>query len=313
MAAVNNFVRDYDGKRDVSFDGLAINKGQCVQSVAFYVRDYIRKAVIWADAAVWWDRAASYPNDYERIPNVGSATPQPGDIVIWNDALPNSGGAGHIAVCIQAFPGTGTFQSFDSNWGGKYCHRVTHNYSYVIGWLRPRIAAPAAPAPVPAAPAERSEEMIADQQQAELAYKMLRPNGSGSPAEINATAGKRSWWNFAAEARPEIAARDANLRAQVEQLANNSTLIDQQNIVITDLQTKLASGEALNRQEVEQALGKAADANARLMIVNDQMRVLQDDLMAKSARVSPAPPAPKSSWQWLFNALAMVTKWKARK
>jgi hypothetical protein len=292
MLALDNFVRDYDGRRDVSFDGRPENKGQCVQAVAFYVRDYIKKPVIWADAVDWWNKATNYPNDYEQIENAGSATPQPGDIIIWSGSLPNSGGAGHIAECVQAFPGTGTFQSFDSNWGGKYCHRVTHNYDYVIGWLRPRFASPA-PA---AAPAGGTIEMIANQEQAEAGYKVLRPNGGGSPEEISGAAGKRSWWDFVRDAMPEVAARDANLRAQAQQLADSSVLINQQNAVIAELQSKVANGEQMNRQQVEEALGKAADANAKLAILHNQMKVLQDTLAAKPTAQFPAPSKPKANW-----------------
>jgi hypothetical protein len=100
------------------------------------------------DAAEWWYSGA-LPEHYERIANTPSAVPRTGDIIVWDRNLPNSGGAGHIAVCLYPLPGTGTFVSVDQNWGGKTVHAVTHNYNYVVGWLRIKGQAAPAPAPTP--------------------------------------------------------------------------------------------------------------------------------------------------------------------
>src|SRR5664279_3768354 len=134
MSVLDQFTTDYNGKTNVSFDGIPANAGQCVQSVAFYVRDYLHLPVFYADAARWFTDFESSPlvGNFQKMandPNDANQVPQPGDIIIWNGNLPNSGGAGHISVFVSAF--SGGFISFDSNWGGKYCHFVSHNWSYI--------------------------------------------------------------------------------------------------------------------------------------------------------------------------------------
>lgn len=214
-------------------------RGQCVQAVCFYVARN-GHPVMWADAYVWWS-SGQFPDDYERIPNTADAVPEPGDIIIWGPTLPGSAGAGHIAVCLQPLPGTGTFISIDQNWGGKTVHKVTHTYAYVVGWLRFKTA----PAPAPAAPAAaEGDEMITTTDEATKLYKMLRPNSSGTRQdELNATVGKRSFTQWLNDAQSEVDARDANLRSLETQLVTDSNDIGQLTQTIQQLQSQLKASQ----------------------------------------------------------------------
>jgi hypothetical protein len=140
-------------------------RGQCVQAICFYVWENA-KPVLWMDAAQWWYSSA-LPEHYERIANTPTAVPQAGDIIVWDRNLPNSGGAGHIAVCLQPLPGSGTFISVDQNWSGKTVHAVTHNYQYVIGWLRIKGASPA-----PTAQPQRGDKPMTPAEEKQ-AYKIV--------------------------------------------------------------------------------------------------------------------------------------------
>lgn len=134
---LEEFVNKYDGQRNISFDGLEENKGQCVQLVAFYVQDVVNCPAFFADAAQWYLQfGGELPKHFDRIEYSSGGVPQRGDVIIWGPNLPNSDGAGHIGVVLDASPTT--FVSFDTNWAGKYAHRVQHDYSYVIGWLHPK-------------------------------------------------------------------------------------------------------------------------------------------------------------------------------
>lgn len=256
-------------------------RGQCVQLACFYVQKVLNKPVIWADAYPWFAGGA-YSDQYERIPNDHNnpnQVPPRGALIVWGPELPGSAGAGHIAVAVDVQPGASTFVSFDSNWGGKTAHLVTHNWSYVAGWIIPK----SGPVCAPAAPAGGSEEMIADTNQAHQAYKMLRPNGDGSDAEIAATAGKRTWADFASGAQSEMAARDANLRNQTAQLQQLNGTINAQNTTITDLTTKLNDATASNtekQQALTTALAQLGDQNAQLTTLHDQLKQLQDAVPA---------------------------------
>lgn len=245
--------------------------GQCVQSVAYYVVAN-GKPVMSLNAADWW-YSGQYPEHYERIPNSSSAVPQAGDIIIWDRNLPNSAGAGHIAVCLYSRPGTGTFVSVDQNWGGKTVHQVTHNYNNVVGWLRIRRPAPA--------PQTQGDEMIANADQATKIYKMLRPNGGASQNEIDGTAGHRTFAEFVNSAQAEVNARDGNLRDQASRLDEMSRTINTQNQTITDLTTKLkdADTSASDKQKaLSEALDKLASQNADIANKHDEVVDLQNQV-----------------------------------
>jgi hypothetical protein len=270
-------------------------RGQCVQSVCFFVQAN-GFPVIWADAAEWWNRRN---NRYDYIANTPDAVPQPGDIMIWSSALPGSGGAGHLAVCLYALPGTGTFVSADSNWGGKTLHQVTHNYNYVIGWMRFKQAAPApAPAPQPApavaaapAPITQEIEMIANDTQAHQAYQLLRVNGDGNADEIAATAGKRSWAQFASDAQGEVQARNKNLQDQQAHMADMQNVINSTNQTVTDLRATIADDQISNSEKqkaLDNAITQIAKDNADITTLHDQVADLQTKLADPIANASAA-------------------------
>lgn len=304
-------------------------RGQCVQAVCFYVQNN-GDPVDWADAYYWRNLASMYPDKYQWIDNSPNAVPQPGDIIIWLPSLPGSGGAGHIAVCLQPFPGTGTFISVDQNWGGKTVHKVTHNYSYVAGWLRFKQAAPApAPAPTPAVPAAAPSpqggiEMIANEAQAHEAYQLLRPNSDGSPDEIAGTAGKRSWAAFASDATAERQQRDAALRDQQAALGNMQATINNQNATITDLTSKLTSTETTAQEKqaaLTAALTKIAADNADLTTAHDQITDLNkkvtgyegNPIVQAQEKAAALTKAPSNSGKLFASILAAFSKFKLGK
>lgn len=291
-------------------------RGQCVQGVCFFVAEN-GKPVIWADAYQWWS-GGLFPEHYDRIPNSADAVPQPGDIIVWGPNTPGSGGAGHIAVCLQPRPGTGTFVSVDQNWGGKTIHTVIHNYNNVVGWLRIKGQAPA-PAPAPSAPAQtQGDEMIANADQAIKAYKMLRPNGQPSQDEINGTAGRRTFAGFLNDAQGEINQRDANLRNQAEQLANMSNTINAQNAAITDLNAKLNDANLSNAQKqaaLDEAITKMATTNAELTTCHDQIKDLQDVLPTANpepAKVDQSGTEPEQKPSLLTKLILAILKLKKK-
>lgn len=214
-------------------------RGQCVQAVCFYVTRN-GKPVIWADAYQWF-AGAQFPDAYERINNTPDAVPQPGDLIVWGPTLPGSGGAGHIAVCLQPLPGTGTFISVDQNWGGQTVHKVTHTYAYIVGWLRFKNAVAALSSVSTPTQAQQTEgdEMITTQDEAVKLYKMLRPNYAGpTQDELNATVNKRSFAQFLNDAQNEVTSRDTQLQSLETQLTTDASEIGQLHQTIADLQAQ---------------------------------------------------------------------------
>lgn len=141
---LQQFIAQNQGKC-LDFDG--VYGCQCMDLALFWERN-LGKALITAPSAVqtWSEN----PPGYTKVP-MGRGTPQPGDLIIWGQALDPYG---HIAIFISLH-GAG-FDSFDQNWVNTSSHgspgAVVYHTSWfgVLGWFHPIVGAP--PAPRPATP-----------------------------------------------------------------------------------------------------------------------------------------------------------------
>lgn len=292
MISLDQFYNNHVG-RGMDYDGAPSNDPvQCVDLAKFWLHEgFGVNPGAWGDAYAYFDGAGAnalralgwqvIPNDHNN-PN---QVPPRGAVIVWARTLPGSGDGGHIAVCWSAAPGAATFISFDQNWGGKAAKLVTHNWSYVLGWLVPPSAPAAAPAPAPAAavstPQPQGDEMIATQDEAVKEYQLLRPNGGGNADEIAGTAGKRSYKQFLYDAQGEVQARNSNLQQQAQHMADLQSVIDSTNATITQLQTTIASDAVTNadkQKALDDALAKIAAYNTEMATLHDQVTDLQTKL-----------------------------------
>jgi hypothetical protein len=248
-------------------------RGQCVQSVCFYVVAN-NKPVLWMDASEWWYSGA-LPEHYERIANTTSAVPQTGDIIVWDRNLPNSGGAGHIAVCLYPLPGTGTFVSVDQNWGGKTVHAVTHNYNYVVGWLRIKGLAQPAPTPITT---QGANDMIT-RTGLDFVFNQLLGRAPEASAYEHYVGKYSTDFVIAdvagsAEHKAHQSALDQNIGGLQNKLNGLSNTINEQNAAIAQLHLQINDLTMSNQDKqkaLDEALGKIANANANLATVHDQI------------------------------------------
>lgn len=262
-------------------------RGQCVQLVAQYVSEVWNKPVIWADAYDWY-ASGRLPDQYVRVANDHNdpnQVPPRGALMIWAPNLPGSGGAGHISICWDARAGSTSFISFDSNWGGKIAHLVTHNWQYVVGWIIPRGLPTITPAPQ-----QGGDEMIANVEDADLIYKMLRPNGGASPDEINGTTGRRTFHNFVHDALPELRVRDANLAKQQEEFGKMQNTINELNKTITDLRTSQTEDVQERAAEQRAAQEKISYLTSQLETHHDKITQLQNANIPLEGAAAAAKP-----------------------
>ena len=127
---VQEYFDKYNGK-GIDFDNFY--GFQCMDVYQQYNKEVVGANTIAVGmAADVWN---NYPKDfYTRIANTPTGVPLKGDVVIWNKSL---NGVGHIAIFKEG--DVNTFTSMDQNWPtGSKCHFQSHNYNFVIGWLRPR-------------------------------------------------------------------------------------------------------------------------------------------------------------------------------
>lgn len=276
-------------------------RGQCYQLINFYIAKVWGSPIIWRSYAYQLlEGASQYPNYQVTInnPNDPNQVPPVGAVMVFNSSLPGSGGMGHTDIFLQA-TGVNSWIGFDSNWGGKTAHKVTHNYSYVAGWITLKGGMGAGPV------ANTGEnEMIANEDQAVKLYKMLRPNGGGNGDEISQTAGRRSYANFVNDAQNEVAQRDANLVAQAQQMANMQQTINMLNEAVT----AATSNDEMDRQRI-------AELTAELTTTHDKIADLQKSLPTPTTTQNPKPEKqadaiPRPSFITRFLAFLLTRKKK---
>ena len=288
---VDAAIAKYNGQWNLSFDGTTANAGQCVQLVALICRDN-GLPVIWADAAYWF-LSFNHPEAYDKIannPNDPNQLPQKGDIIIWNTNLPNSGGAGHIAVVVSTH--AGGFVSFDSNWGGKYAHLVTHNWSYVLGWLHPK-----------GTPQPQGEEMITQDDIGLLRIAHTEVGnwdsatthaGNNDTQIMNAWHGKPvkdliwAQWNNGQPHRVNQNVID-NLKSTVDQI--NQTL------------SNVSADNTATKAQLQEAIAKAGQLSAELTTAHDKIAELQ--AQPKPAEVTDQTKAANSIIKFIRTLLGI--------
>lgn len=142
LLTLSQFVSTYNGKA-VDVDG--VYGAQCWDLAAKYSQRVVGVPASsgyglptgdGCAAGVYYNFRSPLGTYYTRIANTVSALPKPGDLIVWKYSLSGSGGCGHIAIVLSA--GWSGFTSFDQNWDGKYAHKVWHNWTSVVGWLRPK-------------------------------------------------------------------------------------------------------------------------------------------------------------------------------
>jgi len=156
MVSLQEFVAKYNGKSK-TVDGNYPTKQpyQCWDIAELYCREVLEiPHNPWALPTGDGTAAGSYllmPPDIStyflrkkrvRVPTgILNSRPQYGDLVFWSKELPGSGGAGHVSICLSPYEQNRYgFLGFDQNWSAPKALRTAHNYSYVLGYLRPRKA-----------------------------------------------------------------------------------------------------------------------------------------------------------------------------
>lgn len=129
---IDDFIAKYKDRK-VDFDGSYGN--QCVDLYRQYVKEVLEFPQSPGVQGAYQIFNSAQDNLYEKILNTPSDIPQKGDIIIWKKEY---GGYGHVAIFVNG--DVNHFRSFDQNYIGHLepCQIVSHNYTNVLGWLRPK-------------------------------------------------------------------------------------------------------------------------------------------------------------------------------
>lgn len=132
---INEFFKKYDG---IALDKDGFYGAQCMDLYNAYQEEVLGKDAVGAPyARDVWDKDMYNKDLFYKIENTREFVPKIGDVAVWNGSS-KTVPYGHVSICT----GEGdinSFKSFDQNWGGAYCHFVTHNYfDGFKGVLRPK-------------------------------------------------------------------------------------------------------------------------------------------------------------------------------
>ena len=194
---------------------------------------------------------------------------------------------------------------------GNYVRLLADGYCYVYLHLSKTLVTVGqtlnATLPTPQQP--QGDEMIANHDQAQKLYKMLRPNSNPSSDELNSTAGRRSFAQFINDAQNEVAQRDAHLKRQAElanigAVASRDSWPDQINGLEAERQRLAAT---VNELQAAVARVTADDETDKQAISAGLARIseLTDKLerqTSQNSATSVSSKAPKSSFLALFLA-----------
>lgn len=128
---LQDFVAKYLGKQ-VEYHSYSGALYQCTDLANAYIKEVLGLTpIIGTNAQDFPSRFVA--GEFTFIPNTPTGVPQEGDLVIFKSVDK----VGHISIFVEG--DANSFKSFDQNYPtGSPSKIVTHNYTNVIGWLRPR-------------------------------------------------------------------------------------------------------------------------------------------------------------------------------
>lgn len=139
MVTLQQFMNAWQGKKVPSRGGIT---GQCVSLVQHWAEDQgIGGTPVFPVPSAYL-MAGKRPDAFTWEANTPKGVPSPGDIVVFSNKV--GGGHGHTGIVVSANLNTlDVFQQNDPMGSGAYTKRYT--YANVLGWLKFKQAAPAAP------------------------------------------------------------------------------------------------------------------------------------------------------------------------
>lgn len=130
----NQFFNQFNGY-GLDYDHAYGN--QCYDLIQEWNVDWLKNSFL--PGAYAYQLFYKNPNEYTSILNSATASPQVGDIVVFDNAYNNAGGHTGVATGKGVTQGKSTdwFELFEQNDPtGSVCHLKNYSYNHVIGWLR---------------------------------------------------------------------------------------------------------------------------------------------------------------------------------
>lgn len=136
---IDQFIKKYNGQTK-GYPTDNDYKGECLSIVKLWMKEkygFKPPASGTNSAYGYWSNFPSPLNQYyEKVVNTPDLIPQAEWIPIWNTNA--GGGSGHIEIVADNNSTKQYFTSFGQNWNGRNAHLTKHNYTNVVGFLKPK-------------------------------------------------------------------------------------------------------------------------------------------------------------------------------
>lgn len=134
---VDDFVKKYQGK-ERGYPTDDYYKGECLSIVKLYIKEVFGISPPPSGSNSAFGYWSNFPNPlgevFERVPLSANEKPFKGCIPIWDTSV--GFGFGHIDIFLEG--DNNKFKGYDQNWNGRQAHTQEHNYSNVVGYLKPK-------------------------------------------------------------------------------------------------------------------------------------------------------------------------------
>lgn len=134
-----DFIAKYSGKTK-GYPTDSSYPGECLSIVKLWMKEKYGFNPPPSGSNSAYGYWSNFPNPlgdyYEKVTNTPDVIPKIEWIPIWNTKA--GGGYGHIEIVSDNEATKSYFNSFGQNWNGKQAHFTKHNYTNVVGFLKPK-------------------------------------------------------------------------------------------------------------------------------------------------------------------------------
>lgn len=134
-----DFIAKYNGKTK-GYPTDSSYSGECLSIVKLWMKEKYGFNPPPSGSNSAYGYWSNFPNPlgdyYEKVAYTPDVIPKIEWIPIWNTKA--GGGYGHIEIVSDNEATKSYFNSFGQNWNGKQAHFTKHNYTNVVGFLKPK-------------------------------------------------------------------------------------------------------------------------------------------------------------------------------
>lgn len=295
MLTIQDFINTYNGKTK-GYPTDSSYAGECLSIVKLWMKaryGFNPPASGTNSAYGYWSNFPAPLSDYyEKIENTPDLTPQLEWIPIWSTKTGN--GYGHIEIVCDDTATKQYFTSFGQNWNGRQAHLTKHNYTNVVGFLKPKGNA------MP----DQYGDMVWKSTQHDETTKSIF-GGDADPRQTSSTeimATVNGYKSSSTDMRNKLAVAETEAKNRTEQVSRlKDQLLDEQNLRKTESAALIEANKTIVKLRGDYD-GRITSLQAMVDGLAAQKGTLQTTLAtleAENRELKKGIKAHFTLWEWL--------------